>query len=117
MNNFVSILNMLEQPFRCLQGPETYSNMWQKTRSILSYMHDNYLDEFEYFYLAGDDTHLIVENLRNYLGLLEEQKGMNSTLFVGQLFLTPKTFLTPKMEHRNYFVSGGGKGYWQFFSS
>ena len=65
-------------------------------------MHDNYLDDFEYFYLAGDDTHLIVENLRNYLGFLEEQKGLNSTLFVGQLLYRPKI---------KYFVGGGGKGW------
>jgi len=76
-----------------------YGNMWQKTRSILSYMHDNYLEHFEYFYLAGDDTHLIVENLRNYLGLMEEEQGLNATLFAGQLHLG---------HDMDYFVSGGG---------
>ena len=63
-------------------------------------MHDNYLDDFEYYYVAGDDTHLIVENLRNYLGLVEEDQGMNSTLFVGQLHYKNKAI--------KYFVSGGG---------
>jgi glycoprotein-N-acetylgalactosamine 3-beta-galactosyltransferase len=32
-------------------GPEMYNNMWQKTRSILAYMYDNYFDDYE------DDTH------------------------------------------------------------
>ena len=62
-------------------------------------MHDNYLYDFEYFYLTGDDTHLIVENLRNYLGLIEEDLGSNSTLFVGQ------QHYRKEME---YFAGGGG---------
>jgi hypothetical protein len=53
-------------------GEESYQNMWQKTRSIVAFMYDHYFDDYEYFYLAGDDTHVIVENLRNYLHSLEE---------------------------------------------
>lgn len=49
------------------EGPESYKNMWQKTRSIWGYIYDNYLNDFDFFYLAGDDTHLIVENLRSFL--------------------------------------------------
>jgi hypothetical protein len=30
-------------------GPEAYGNMWQKTRSMLAYMYDNYFDDYEYF--------------------------------------------------------------------
>ena len=30
-------------------GEEAYDNMWQKTRCILAYVHDNYLDEYDYF--------------------------------------------------------------------
>ena len=44
-------------------GEEAYDNMWQKTRCILAYVHDNYLDEYDYFWLGGDDFYLIVENL------------------------------------------------------
>jgi glycoprotein-N-acetylgalactosamine 3-beta-galactosyltransferase len=53
-------------------GPENYTNMWQKTRSILTHMYDNYFDGYKYFYLSGDDTHLIVENLRRYLYTVEQ---------------------------------------------
>jgi len=49
------------------QGEEKYQNMWQKTRSIWAYIHDNYVDDFDYFLLGGDDLLLIVENLRNFL--------------------------------------------------
>mmetsp|Transcript_23433 Transcript_23433/g.34751 ORF Transcript_23433/g.34751 Transcript_23433/m.34751 type:complete len:721 (+) Transcript_23433:212-2374(+) len=45
-------------------GDEAYNNMWQKTRSIWGYIHDNYLDDYDYFWLGGDDYGLIVENLR-----------------------------------------------------
>jgi len=59
--------------------------MWQKTRSIVAYMYDNYLDDYDYFYLSGDDTHLIVENLRNYLDTLEDQGLNERPLFFGKL--------------------------------
>ena len=47
-------------------------NMWQKTRSIWAYIHDNYIKDFDFFHLSGDDVHLIVENLRNFLWSFEE---------------------------------------------
>jgi len=49
------------------QGVESYGNMWQKTRSIWAYIHDNYVEDYDYFWLGGDDVDLIVENLRNSL--------------------------------------------------
>lgn len=47
--------------------PESYEEMMQKTRSILAYIYDNYLNDFDFFYLSGDDTHMIVENLHLFL--------------------------------------------------
>jgi glycoprotein-N-acetylgalactosamine 3-beta-galactosyltransferase len=82
--------------------PESYSNMWQKTRSILSYMHDHYRDKYEYFYLCGDDTHLIVENLRKYLAAIEKIYDVNTVpLFIGQRMVGSKHTL----------MNGGGAGY------
>ena len=50
---------------------EAYDNMWQKTRCILAYVHDkNYLDDYDYFWLGGDDFYVIVENLVNYLAYI-----------------------------------------------
>jgi hypothetical protein len=57
------------------QGPEAYDNMWQKTRSMVAFMYDYYLEDYDYFLLAGDDTFIILENLRNYLLLLESETG------------------------------------------
>jgi hypothetical protein len=68
-------------------GPEEYKNMWQKTRSILAYMYDNYFDDYEYFYLAGDDTHVVVENLRRYLYTVEQTHDVaTEPLYMGMPF-------------------------------
>jgi len=48
-------------------GEEAYDNMWQKTLCIWAYVHDNYLDDYDYFWPGDDDFYLIVENLVNYL--------------------------------------------------
>jgi glycoprotein-N-acetylgalactosamine 3-beta-galactosyltransferase len=69
-------------------------------------MHDHYLHDYEYFYVCGDDTLLIVENLRNYLHLLEV--SMNVT---GRNNSTP-LYLGTSIEYKGFFVfAGGGSGY------
>lgn len=49
------------------EGPEVYDNLWQKFRSITSYLYDNYYDKYDWFLIADDDSFIIVENLRLYL--------------------------------------------------
>ena len=51
-------------------GPETYTNIWQKVRSIWAYVYENYRDEYDFFHLCGDDTFLVVENLRYFLSAI-----------------------------------------------
>jgi hypothetical protein len=68
-------------------GEETYSNMWQKVRSIWSYIYTNYHDSFDYFHLLGDDTYVIVENLRNYLWSIDDENG-TKPLYIGGAFKT-----------------------------
>jgi hypothetical protein len=70
------------------QGPEEYENMWQKTRSMVAFMYDYYLDDYDYFLLSGDDTYIILENLRNYLLLLESETGGRNAqpLYIGRAF-------------------------------
>ena len=57
------------------QGEESYHNMVQKTRSIWSYIATNYINQFDYFHLGGDDMHVIVENMRSLL-LEHEAEGI-----------------------------------------
>lgn len=48
-------------------GPESYGNMWQKTRAIWKYIHQHYAHQYEYFHLGGDDMFLIPNNLKHFL--------------------------------------------------
>jgi len=48
-------------------GEESYKNMWRKTKSVLLYAHDNYLGEYDFFYICGVDMFVLVDNLRAYL--------------------------------------------------
>jgi hypothetical protein len=64
-------------------GPETYRNLWQKTRSMLAYMHDYYLDEFDIFYVLGDDAHVILENYQHFLNSLDQQALRDYPLYTG----------------------------------
>lgn len=82
-------------------GPEQYENMWQKTRSILAYMHDNYLESFDFFFLSGDDTYLIVENLRRTLISMGDD-AWEYPLYLGHWI--------PYGSNGSYFC-GGGPGY------
>jgi hypothetical protein len=82
------------------EGPELYENMWMKTRSIWAYIHDHYLDDFDYFFLSGDDTHVIVENLRRVLESMEPAAN-EVPLYLGQWIPD---------NHGTYFC-GGGPGY------
>lgn len=49
------------------EGPEEYGNIWQKVRSIWSYVYDNYYEDYDFFHIGGDDLYVLVENLRMYL--------------------------------------------------
>ena len=49
------------------KGEEKYGNMWQKIRSIYGYIYDNYLNDFDYFHFCGDDTFVMVDNLRSFV--------------------------------------------------
>lgn len=60
-------------------GPETYGNIWQKIRSLWVYAHQNYLNQFDYFHVCGDDTYVIVQNLRSYLGGPEIEQILNGS--------------------------------------
>lgn len=44
-----------------------YDSIYQRIRSIFAYLYDNFLEEYDYFHFCGDDTFLIVENLKEFL--------------------------------------------------
>lgn len=82
-------------------GPEEYSNMWQKVRSIWKFVAKHYLNgnqQFDYFFLGGDDLFVIPENLQHYLTTLGDP---NDPFFVG------RRFHGYGEGGHNYFNSGG----------
>jgi glycoprotein-N-acetylgalactosamine 3-beta-galactosyltransferase len=92
------------------EGPEEYENLWMKVRSIFAYMYDHYLDDYDFFFLSGDDAHVIVENLRRVLEssiIMDDEttttKNENDfPLYLGHWI--------PFLNKKDYFC-GGGAGY------
>ena len=61
-------------------GKDPTNNMWQKTRSIWGYIYDNYMDDYDFFWLGGDDYYMIVENMVNYLATLDQSQALARTI-------------------------------------
>jgi hypothetical protein len=106
------------------QGTESYMNMWQKVRSMWMYAYDHYLDQYDYFYICGDDTYLVMENLRAYLAGDEIDRLLHG--FLDQIAIKnaeaqkwktqrPRPLLIGQPQHRRKRRSAvfpaGGNGY------
>jgi glycoprotein-N-acetylgalactosamine 3-beta-galactosyltransferase len=99
------------------QGDETYENIWQKVRSIWSYVYDNYYNDYDWFHIGGDDLYLIVENLRLYLEsdvirsaanggkepLKDWETSVQTPLFLGRRFA--------EQGNMDRIFNSGGSGY------
>ena len=42
-----------------LAGPESYDNVWQKTRANFKYIGAHYADQYDYFMYGTDDSFVI----------------------------------------------------------
>ena len=61
-------------------GPEAYGNMWQKVRSMWKYANDHFLDDYDYFHICGDDSYILLDNLRLYLMGDQVKKLLNGSI-------------------------------------
>jgi glycoprotein-N-acetylgalactosamine 3-beta-galactosyltransferase len=96
-------------------GPDRgkYDGLWQRVRSMLAYMHDNFLDDYDFFLLCGDDTYVIIENLR---ALLTSKKFVNDAggrAYPNPMYLGAWTHpYWKKNEYADdFYFNGGGAGY------
>lgn len=91
------------------EGPEEYNNIWQKVRSMWSYVYDNYYEKYDWyvaivvkgfhcvhqffltsfpltsffrFHIGGDDLYLLVENLRYYVESEEIKTASNGGIYL-----------------------------------
>ena len=98
------------------EGKEEYNNIWQKNRSIWSYVYDNYYEKYDYFHSGGDDIYILVENLRLYLESEEIQAASNGGIYLPN---GDETLQTPLFLGRRFAENGnmktifnsGGSGY------
>lgn len=82
------------------RGPESYKNMWEKVRSTWSYVYQHYLRDYDWFYIAGDNTFVVAENLKN---ALVEYPIDEKPMYVG--------FAMTRTPYKRKSYCGGGAGY------
>ena len=88
-----------------------YGGIFQKVRTMMAYLYDNFLEDFDFFHFSGDDTYLIVENLKEFLASKEIQSYENDPgklIFAGEWLIMKDT--RAKGNYTNYYM-GGGSGY------
>lgn len=69
-------------------GEESYNNIWRKIVSIWKYIYQYYLDEFDWFFISGYDTYVIIENLIELLTKKEivTERNKQNGMYIGRRF-------------------------------
>lgn len=96
--------------------PLTDNNIWQKVRSMWSYIYDNYYEKYDWFHIGGDDLFLLIENLRYYLESEEIKTAANGGVYLPDGTETTQTPLLlgrrfAYMGDLNEIFDSGGSGY------
>ena len=79
-------INAMSPPRR---GHEIFHNIWQKLRSTYLFVDAfRIMDEFDWIFVSGDDTFLIVDWLKHFLSRVEFLYGVKTPMFSGQVLLT-----------------------------
>lgn len=98
------------------EGAEEYNNIWQKVRSMWSYIYDNYYEKYDWFHIGGDDLYLIVENLRYYVESEEIKTAANGGIYLPTGMETEQVplFLGRRFAYQgdmDEIFNSGGSGY------
>lgn len=83
-------------------GPESYENMWNKVQAMWFYVHQNFLLEFDWFHIGGDDMYVLPDNLRHMVTVNSQFTQSRPKILGGSI---PNS----KNPQRRY--CGGGAGY------
>ncbi|KAF0989405.1 hypothetical protein HZS_176 [Henneguya salminicola] len=59
---------------------ESRSNLWEKVRQMFIFAHDNFINDYDWFIKADDDTYVIMENLKYFLS----QYNPNQSYYFGK---------------------------------
>lgn len=76
---------------------DKHAYVFGKQKLMMQYVHKNFLDNFDWFYKADDDTFAVVENLRFLLSAYSPE----DPIFFGYKFFTP-------LHRWGYFSGGAG---------
>ncbi len=93
------------------QGPfeGQYKGIWQRVRSIVAYFHSNFIDDYDYLYLCGDDTYVILENLKAFLASPKVVEHATTYFYTGAR--TVPNWGVNNEHDPSFFFMGGGAGY------
>lgn len=76
---------------------DSHGSVWGKVKLMLKHIHSNYIDDYDWFMKADDDTFLIVENLRFLLSAYSSDEP----IYFGHKF-------NSSVHKRGYFSGGSG---------
>lgn len=74
-----------------------HNTMWGKEKMMLKYVHDNFFNDYDWFYKGDDDSFVIVENLRFLLA----EYSPEDPIYLGHKFNT-------SVHKRGYYSGGSG---------
>ncbi|XP_076013177.1 glycoprotein-N-acetylgalactosamine 3-beta-galactosyltransferase 1-like isoform X1 [Genypterus blacodes] len=104
-----------------LNVKEGRDNLYWKTIRAFQYIHQNHLDEADWFLKADDDTYVVVENLRYVLSKYDPEKplymGRRFTPFIQQGYMSGGAGYVLSKEALRRFVQGFETGQCNHYST